>query len=144
MPRDVIYVGRKIQVVVDTATGRDGLTVCREMVLHPGAVAVLPLLDAEHIVCVRNVRPTVGETLLEIPAGTQHGEVFKLKGKGVPDLRSYKNGDEIVQILIEIPKKLSDRQKQLLKEFAASEDEKLLPQRKSFVDKLKKVFATDQ
>ena len=70
MPRDVIYVGRKIQVVVDTETGRDGLTVCREMVLHPGAVAVLPLLDAEHIVCVRNVRPTVGATLLEIPAGT--------------------------------------------------------------------------
>jgi len=89
--------------------------------------------------------PTLrGREMLEIPAGTQHGEVFKLKGKGVPDLRSYKNGDEIVQILIEIPKKLSDRQKQLLKEFAASEDEKVMPQRKSFMDKLKQVFSGDE
>ena len=80
---------------------------------------------------------------LEVPAGTQHGEVFKLKGKGLPDLRSYKNGDEIVQILIEIPKKLSDRQKQLLREFAASEDDKALPQRKSFLDKLKDVLTGD-
>jgi molecular chaperone DnaJ len=89
--------------------------------------------------------PTLrGKEQLEIPAGTQHGEVFKLKGKGVPDLRSYKSGDEIVQILIEIPKKLSDRQKQLLKEFAASEDEKLMPQRKSFMDKLKQVFTGDE
>jgi molecular chaperone DnaJ len=89
--------------------------------------------------------PTLrGKEQLEIPAGTQHGEVFKLKGKGVPDLRSYKNGDEIVQILIEIPKRLSDRQKQLLKEFAASEDEKLMPQRKSFMDKLKQVFTGDE
>jgi molecular chaperone DnaJ len=49
-----------------------------------------------------------------------------------------------VQILIEIPKRLSDRQKQLLREFAASEDEKILPQRKSFVDKLKQVFTGDE
>ena len=89
--------------------------------------------------------PTLrGRESMEIPPGTQHGEVFKLKGKGVPDLRSYKNGDEIVQILIEIPKKLSDRQKQLLREFAASEDEKVMPQRKSFMDKLKQVFAGDE
>lgn len=89
--------------------------------------------------------PTLkGTEELEVAPGTQHGEVFKMKGKGLPDLRTSRTGDEIVQILIEIPKKLSDRQKQLLREFAASEDEKLLPQRKSFVDKLKKVFATDQ
>jgi ADP-ribose pyrophosphatase len=70
MQRDIIYVGRKIQVVVDTEAGRDGLTVCRDIVLHPGAVAILPIIDPEHICLVRNVRPTVGETLLEIPAGT--------------------------------------------------------------------------
>lgn len=86
--------------------------------------------------------PTLkGREQLEVPAGTQHGEVFKLKGKGLPDLRSYKNGDEIVQILIEIPRKLSERQKQLLREFATGEDGNVLPQRKSFVDKLKDVFS---
>jgi molecular chaperone DnaJ len=86
--------------------------------------------------------PTLkGREQLEVAAGTQHGEVFKLKGKGLPDLRSYKNGDEIVQILIEIPRKLSERQKQLLREFATGEDGNVLPQRKSFVDKLKDVFS---
>jgi molecular chaperone DnaJ len=89
--------------------------------------------------------PTLkGTEPLEIPPGTQHGEVFKLKGKGVPDLRSYKSGDEIIQILIEIPKKLSDRQKQLLREFASSEDERLMPQRKGFMDKIKQVFSSEE
>ncbi len=74
---------------------------------------------------------------MEIPAGTQHGEVFKLKGKGLPDVRSYRTGDELVQIVIEVPKKLNDRQKQLLREFAASEDARLQQQRKGFFDKLK-------
>jgi molecular chaperone DnaJ len=88
--------------------------------------------------------PTLrGREQLEIPAGTQHGEVFKLRGKGLPDLRSHKAGDEIVQILIEIPRKLSERQKQLLREFASGEDGNTLPQRKSFMDKLKEVFTGD-
>jgi molecular chaperone DnaJ len=84
--------------------------------------------------------PTLkGTDKLDLPAGTQHGEVFKLKGKGLPDIRTYRAGDEIVQILIEIPKKLTDKQKQLLKEFAASEGHSIdtMPQKKSFMEKLK-------
>ncbi len=76
-----------------------------------------------------------------MPSGTQHGEVFKLKGKGLPDIRSYRNGDELVQILIEVPKKLTERQKQLLKEFASTEDESGMPQKKGFLDKLKEKIA---
>ena len=56
------------------------------------------------------------------PAGTQHGEVFKIKGKGLPDIRTYRSGDQIVQILIEIPKKLTEQQKKLLRDFAETED----------------------
>ena len=81
-----------------------------------------------------------GSEKLEIPQGSQHGEVFKLRGKGLPDHRSNRIGDELVQILIEIPKKLSDRQKELLREFAETEDDKVMPQRKGFMDKLKEVF----
>ncbi len=67
--------------------------------------------------------PTLkGREELEIPTGSQHGEVFKLKGKGLPDLRSHKVGDELVQIFIEIPRKLTEQQKQLLREFATLED----------------------
>ena len=80
---------------------------------------------------------------MEVPAGTQHGEVFKLRGKGLPDLRSAKPGDQIVQILIEIPRKLSEKQKQLLRDYAATEDNTVLPQRKGFMDKLKDMFQGD-
>ncbi len=89
--------------------------------------------------------PTLkGKEELDIAAGTQHGEVFKLKGKGLPDLRSYKSGDELVQILIEIPKKLTEKQKSLLREYAESEDGQHLPQRKGFLEKLKEMIKGDE
>jgi molecular chaperone DnaJ len=89
--------------------------------------------------------PTLKNTeRLELPVGTQHGEVFKLKGRGLPDIRTYRNGDQIVQILVEIPKKLSERQKQLLREFADSEDNNLMPQRRGFMDKLKEMFKGEE
>jgi len=106
-------------------------------------VCQVPVSFAQAALGGRIEVPTLkGRENLDIPAGTQHGEVFKLKGKGLPDIRSYRTGDELVQILIEIPRKLTDRQKQLLKEFA--EDDSLEadhhPQRKGFLDKLKEVF----
>ena len=86
--------------------------------------------------------PTLkGSDKLEIPAGTQHGEVFKLKGRGLPDVRTHRQGDELVQVLIEVPKKLNDRQKQLLRDFAGTEDGNSMPQRKSFLDKLKTMIS---
>jgi len=86
--------------------------------------------------------PTLKSTeKMDIPAGSQHGEVFKLKGKGLPDIRSHRTGDELVQILIEVPKKLNEKQKQLLRDFAATEDHVTMPQRKSFLDKLKGIIS---
>ena len=70
MARQIVFRGRKIQVALDTTVLSSGETVQRDVVLHPGAVAILPLVDAEHVCLVRNRRPIVGETLLEIPAGT--------------------------------------------------------------------------
>jgi molecular chaperone DnaJ len=85
--------------------------------------------------------PTLkGTEEMEIPSGTQHGEVFKLKGKGLPDLRSYRNGDEVVQVMIEIPKKLTDRQRELLEEFASTEEHDVMPAKKGFFDKVKAMF----
>jgi ADP-ribose pyrophosphatase len=72
--RQIIYRGRKIQVAIDTETLPDGQTIQRDVILHPGAVAILPLLDAERVCLVRNRRPIVGLTLLEIPAGTLEPE----------------------------------------------------------------------
>jgi molecular chaperone DnaJ len=89
--------------------------------------------------------PTLkGTEPMEIPAGTQHGEVFKLKNKGLPDVRSYRNGDELVQIVIEVPKKLNEKQKQLLREFATTEEGRISQQRKGFLDKLKDLIKGDE
>lgn len=70
MPRQLIHEGRKIKVVLDTSTGPDGQTLRRDMILHPGAVVILPVIDRDHICLLRNYRFVIGETLWELPAGT--------------------------------------------------------------------------
>jgi ADP-ribose pyrophosphatase len=70
VPRQIVHRGRKIQVAVDTEQHPSGATFSRDVVLHPGAVAILPLIDREHVCLLRNQRPVVGEVLWEIPAGT--------------------------------------------------------------------------
>jgi len=79
--------------------------------------------------------------LVDIPAGTQHGEVFKLKGKGLPDLRSYRHGDLVVQVMVEVPRKLSDRQRELLRELAAIDAANVNAEdKRGFGEKLKSIF----
>jgi ADP-ribose pyrophosphatase len=70
MARQIVFRGKKIQVAVETVTLPDGHTIQRDVVIHPGAVAILPLVDPGHVCLLRNRRPIVGETLLEVPAGT--------------------------------------------------------------------------
>jgi ADP-ribose pyrophosphatase len=70
MARTIVHTGRKIQVAVEETQGPGGQLVRRDIVLHPGAVAILPLIDPDHVCLLRNLRPAVGETLWEIPAGT--------------------------------------------------------------------------
>jgi molecular chaperone DnaJ len=62
--------------------------------------------------------PTLnGKVKMNIPSGTQSGTVFRLKGKGMTDLGGYGKGDEHVRVIVETPKKLTKRQKELLEEF---------------------------
>ena len=78
MPREIVHVGRKIRVAVDTTTTPDGQTIRRDVILHPGAVVILPVLDADHVCLLRNHRLVVGETLWELPAGTlEPGEALE-------------------------------------------------------------------
>ena len=70
MSRAIIYQGRRIQVAREVATLPDGRSVERDLVLHPGAVVILPLVDAGHVCLLRNRRFIVGEELWEVPAGT--------------------------------------------------------------------------
>jgi molecular chaperone DnaJ len=81
-----------------------------------------------------------GRRELKIPAGTQHGDVFRIKGQGLPDIRTRRNGDELVQIIIEIPGKLNSEQEDLLRKFAQTEDITVLPKSRGFFEKLKQYF----
>lgn len=68
--RRLIYRGTKLDLALQSVATRDGGSIDREVVIHRGAVALLVYVDADHLCLVRNVRYAVGETLLEVPAGT--------------------------------------------------------------------------
>ena len=86
--------------------------------------------------------PTVhGNVEMVIPAGTQTGKTFRLKGKGAPRLRGGSQGDQLVTVKIVTPTKLNDAQKEALLACAkASGDEKVAPQKKGFFNKVKDVL----
>lgn len=86
--------------------------------------------------------PTLdGKEEITLERGTQYGSLLRLHGKGLPSLRGRRRGDLVVQIVIEIPRKLDRRQAELLREFAASEDKTVLPESKGFFEKLAAFFA---
>lgn len=78
--------------------------------------------------------PTLeGSHALTIPRGTQHGSIFKVSGQGLPNLRSGRRGDLAVVVRIEIPRKLTKDQEELLRRFAATEDAHVLPESHGFL-----------
>jgi molecular chaperone DnaJ len=85
--------------------------------------------------------PTLtGSAKLKISAGTQPGHVFRLRGKGFPNLRGSGSGDQLCRIIVEVPTKLTAKQKELLEEFDRLSGENASPITKGFFDKVKEVF----
>jgi molecular chaperone DnaJ len=81
--------------------------------------------------------PTLeGAATLKVPKGTQFGANFRLSGKGLPNLRGGRKGDLVVVVKIEIPKKLTQKQEKLLREFAETEDAAVLPESQGFLKKV--------
>jgi molecular chaperone DnaJ len=77
--------------------------------------------------------PTIdGRKPLTIPPGTQFGQVFRLQGEGLPNLRTGRKGDLIAIAKVEVPRKLTREQEKLLRQFAESEDEKVMPESSGF------------
>ena len=83
--------------------------------------------------------PTVsgGKVKVKIPSGSQNGDQFRLNSKGMPALRSSHFGDMIISLSVEIPKNLSDNQKQLLKEFNQELTQKNSPESSGFFSKVR-------
>ena len=91
-----------------------------------GAAIEIPTLD--------------GAKELDVPAGTQNGEVFTLRGKGMPDPRRAGRGNLLVQVHVEVPKKLDPEHEELLRRLAEMEKIQVTPQRKNFFQKLRECF----
>jgi molecular chaperone DnaJ len=113
--------------------------------------------DGQNLVCrvpITYSQAALGSTLevptlagrgeVEIPPGTQSGQVFRMGGKGMPDPRRRGLGDLLVQVVIEVPKKLSNEEQALLRELAELEHKHVAPHRKSFFTKLKEYFTADE
>ena len=129
-PRGDLYVD--IQVREHPLFRREGLHLtCQVPITYSqaalGATVDVPVLDGRHE--------------LTIPAGTQPGEVIRLRGRGMPDPQGHRTGDLFVQVQVEVPRKLTDRQEELIRELAEIERADVSSHRKSFFEKLKEYFA---
>ena len=88
--------------------------------------------------------PTLaGSERLDVPAGTQNLDVIVLKRQGLPSMQTGRRGDQHVQVFVEVPKKLTAEQRELLEKFGKTEDANITPQRKGFFEKLKDCFGKE-
>jgi len=123
-PRGDLYIA--IMVEQDERFERDGNTISCEV---PISITQAALGDS-HV----RVPTITGEAEIKVPAGTQSGTQFRLRGLGMPDLRGYGTGDLLVKVVVETPTKLSKRQKELLNEFQELSDQKTYPLHRRFLD----------
>ena len=101
----------------------------------------MPITVSQAILGDEVTVPTIdGKVSYSVHEGVQPGDVFKLKGKGIPHLNGRGRGDQYVRMNIEIPRNLNSKQKNLIKEFNAVLGDKNFSKLKSFREKLKKMF----
>jgi molecular chaperone DnaJ len=163
---------KKVEAEVDIPAGVDNgmqirMTGQGEPSQHGGppgdcycVVAVLPHAlferEGQHLICripIAYGQAVLGTTLevptlagpseLEIPAGTQSGDVFRIRGQGLRDPRVAGIGDLLVQVTIEVPKKVTAEEETLLRQLAELEHKNVAPARKNFFDRVKKFFTQD-
>jgi molecular chaperone DnaJ len=92
-----------------------------------GGTATVPVIDGS-------------KTKINIPAGTQSGQQFRLRGKGMPVMRSIAKGDLFIEVAVETPVNLSKKQKEILQEFGGDKPEKNSPESSGFFSKMKDLW----
>lgn len=101
----------------------------------------MPITFTQAVLGCELTVPTLdGKVSYSIQEGTQPGSVFKLKGRGVPHLNGRGKGDQFVRIVVEVPKNLNNKQKELVRQLDSATTDKNYAQKRSFFDKLKKLF----
>ncbi|HEY2828230.1 MAG TPA: DnaJ C-terminal domain-containing protein, partial [Pirellulales bacterium] len=104
-------------------------------------ICQVPISYAQAALGAKIEVPTLdGPEDFEIPAGTQPGQAFKLRRRGMPDPRGSGKGDLFVVMNLEVPKSLSTKQEKLLRDMANEEKTNVSPRRTSFLEKLKDYF----
>ncbi len=81
---------------------------------------------------------------MQVPPGTESGHVFTLRRRGMPDPHGRAPGDLLVRADVEVPKRLSPRHEELLRELAELENTNVSPHRKSFLEKLRDYFTVNE
>jgi len=85
--------------------------------------------------------PTLqGKANLKVPAGTQSGQIFKLRSKGIVNVNGRERGDLLARLIVEVPSRLNAEQRQKLEEFSNLCGEENTPMRKSFFERAKEFF----
>ena len=128
-PRGDLYI--VVNVKPHSLFTRDGFDIYFEMPITFSQAALgdeieVPTLD--------------GKVKYTIPEGTQTGTVFRLREKGIPKLRGNSRGDQYVKVIVDTPKKLNEKQKDLLRQFAAECGEEVHEKKSSFGKKIENLF----
>ena len=101
----------------------------------------IPISYVQAVLGDEIIVPTIhGKVKYTVPEGTPTGTVFRLRSKGIPHLNGRGNGDHFVRVNIEVPKKLSHEQKDIIKKFDATLSDTNCEEKKGFFDKLKDAF----
>jgi molecular chaperone DnaJ len=129
-PRGDLYV--VVRVREHPLFARDGHNlVCRVPVTFSqaalGATIEVPTLD--------------GPLEYQLPRGVQSGDVLRISGRGMPNVRGGRPGDLLVQVLVETPRSLTRRQEELFRELAEIDQKNVSPSRKSFFNKVREFFS---
>ncbi len=146
-----VHEGQGIRVAGEGEPGRDGgpngdLYVYVRIKPHEilerdgnDLIAVVPISFTQAALGATIEVPSLdGTRQLKIPAGTQYGSLFRIRGQGLPDVRTGRAGDELVQVAVETPTNLNTRQEELLREFAQTENRHVSPKSSSFFERLKR------
>ena len=120
-----------IRVLTHNVFERDGNNIHLQLPVH----FVKAALGAEVSVPTLN-----GSVAMKVPSGTQSGKVFRLKGKGMPDVHGGSPGDQYVHVMVHVPERLNAEQRKLLEKFAEISGEDISPSSESITEKIKKVF----
>jgi len=104
-------------------------------------VCELPITVSEAALGERIDVPTLrGPAKVVVPPGTQSGEILRLKGQGFPNLDGYGTGDQLIKVMVETPRKLTPRMRELFEELRSLETDHASPARNKFFEKLKSYF----